>query len=144
MNSKLFAIAVFLVLGSLILSLIPISPQLNAMRSSWSYPWSERATSNNSSPSNQVSDVTDNLESEDAVKKSQSESQETFNNEVNLEQPNSALSEDRVENNIENTSGSMQIPCEGLVEKTENQTLPVRLDAVLLPTEFEPIQFTQP
>ncbi len=140
MNSKLFAFAVFLVLCSLILSLIPISPQLNAMRSSWSHPGSEKATSNNSSPSNRANDVTDNLEPEDAVKKSQSKSQETFNNEVNLEQPNSALSENRVEN----TSRSMQIPCEGFVEKTENQTLPVRLDAVPLPTEFEPIQFTQP
>jgi hypothetical protein len=144
MNSKVFAIAVLLVLGSFILSLIPISPQLNAMPGRWSYPESERAACDNTSPSNQANDVTDNLGSNDGAENSQSKSQENSNNEVNLEQPNSALSENRVENRVETISESMLIPCEGFVEKTENQTLPVRLDAVLLPIECEPVQFTQP
>jgi hypothetical protein len=145
MNRKVFVIAVLLVLSSLILSLIPISPQLNEMYGRWSYLGLEKATGvNTSRPSSQAHDVSDNSGPDDDATNLQSKSQETAKNGMRLEQSDSQLFQDRVENNVGTVNESVQIPCEGIVEKPENNTLPGRLDTVLPPSEFERIQFTQP
>jgi hypothetical protein len=129
MNRKVFVIAVLLVLSSLILSLVPVFPQL---------------TETHGYPSSQTHYVSDNPAPKDDATSLQSKSQETTKNGMCLEQSDSPLSQDRGENKVGTVNEPPQTPLEGIIEKTENQTLPVRLDAVLPPSEFEPIHFAQP
>lgn len=111
---KMLGTAILLAVGCLILSLIPAFPKQTIMQGY---------------ESSQIQNDSGNPKSP-----------ETTPEQTDLVQSDSVLPQDSVEAKVADVGELPQTPIEYISEKTENQTLPVRLEAVVPPSEFEPIR----